>query len=269
MPRVAPQLYDLDPRSIFKDDLVYYRRKISTGAKVLDVGTGTGRIALYLAAHGYDVLAIDIDPNMQAQAILRCFQSSHVLHKSCLSICQHDITSEPVHERGFEAVIFGFRTFACFLTEQQRLTALCNAAKVLADKGRIFVSLPFEVSPPSHTWAGLYSRDWEVKAESGISLTRFTRRHYMDVANKIHHLSLEYILSSPCGEMVRISEPLKVAHITHDEACQSILECGLEIKSVEGGYLGEEFGKGSEMLYEIIKPNKWVEPRSLRSSAHP
>ncbi|WP_132876825.1 class I SAM-dependent methyltransferase [Tamaricihabitans halophyticus] len=38
------------------------------GASVLDAGCGTGRVAIWLAAQGYDCVGVDIDPSMLAVA---------------------------------------------------------------------------------------------------------------------------------------------------------------------------------------------------------
>lgn len=40
----------------------------STGARVLDAGCGTGRVAIRLAELGYDCLGVDVDESMLAQA---------------------------------------------------------------------------------------------------------------------------------------------------------------------------------------------------------
>ncbi|MEU6998210.1 class I SAM-dependent methyltransferase [Nonomuraea sp. NPDC046570] len=37
-------------------------------ARVLDAGCGTGRVAAWLAAHGYETVGIDLDPSMLAEA---------------------------------------------------------------------------------------------------------------------------------------------------------------------------------------------------------
>ncbi len=38
------------------------------GARILDAGCGTGRIAIWLHEHGYECVGVDLDPSMLAQA---------------------------------------------------------------------------------------------------------------------------------------------------------------------------------------------------------
>lgn len=53
-------------------DLPFWR-ELATAERgpVLDVGAGTGRVALDLAAHGYEVVALDIDPVLLAELARR------------------------------------------------------------------------------------------------------------------------------------------------------------------------------------------------------
>ena len=44
------------------------RARRATPAGVLDVGAGTGRVALHLAQAGHDVTALDLDPELLAVA---------------------------------------------------------------------------------------------------------------------------------------------------------------------------------------------------------
>src|SRR6188472_4055254 len=41
---------------------------LSPGARVLDAGCGTGRVAIRLAAQGFDVVGLDVDDSMLAVA---------------------------------------------------------------------------------------------------------------------------------------------------------------------------------------------------------
>lgn len=41
---------------------------VSTGARILDAGCGTGRVVIWLAAQGYECVGVDSDPSMLGQA---------------------------------------------------------------------------------------------------------------------------------------------------------------------------------------------------------
>ncbi|MGW5687769.1 class I SAM-dependent methyltransferase [Nonomuraea sp. NPDC003754] len=41
---------------------------VPPGARILDAGCGTGRVAIWLAEQGYDVVGVDLDPSMLAVA---------------------------------------------------------------------------------------------------------------------------------------------------------------------------------------------------------
>ncbi|MGH3950276.1 MAG: class I SAM-dependent methyltransferase [Pseudonocardiaceae bacterium] len=43
-------------------------RLVPAGARILDAGCGTGRVAIWLDAHGYDCVGVDLDTSMLAEA---------------------------------------------------------------------------------------------------------------------------------------------------------------------------------------------------------
>ena len=51
----------------YSDDLALWRALAArTGAPVLDVGAGTGRVTLELASEGVEVVALDLNPRLLA-----------------------------------------------------------------------------------------------------------------------------------------------------------------------------------------------------------
>src|SRR5437660_10617920 len=41
---------------------IFEKHRVRAGARILDLGCGTGRIAIHLAKEGYDVVGVDISP---------------------------------------------------------------------------------------------------------------------------------------------------------------------------------------------------------------
>ena len=69
---VAPY-YDLFEGDIGRADeqLAWVQRRVKAGASVLDVGAGTGALAMTLASAGYSVTALEPDPEMYGQLLAR------------------------------------------------------------------------------------------------------------------------------------------------------------------------------------------------------
>src|SRR5215207_4365133 len=69
------RLYDLDLVEDPGDLDLYLALATRTGGPILELGCGTGRIAVPLAAAGHDVTAVDIDPAMLERARRRAEQA--------------------------------------------------------------------------------------------------------------------------------------------------------------------------------------------------
>src|SRR5437867_10367526 len=63
-----PQIYDLQDEGYYDDYPLTEQWARSLGGPLLDLACGTGRMALRLAAQGYQVTGVDIVPEMIARA---------------------------------------------------------------------------------------------------------------------------------------------------------------------------------------------------------
>ena len=184
--------YDPWSRSVTEDVGFYVDEALASGGPVVELGVGTGRIAVPIARAGVDVIGVDSSPGMLAVARTAAKEAG-VADRVDLRL--GDLREPPVSER-VPLVICPFRSLLHMETEGEKLRALRAARALLAEGGR-FV---FDVFSPSREdieetdgrWLerepGIFERaDWD---EGSRTLTLSVRSDGSLTSFGLHWLSV-------------------------------------------------------------------------------
>ncbi len=132
------RLYDPWSRSVVEDVAFYVEEAVRSGGPVLELGVGTGRIAVPIAAVGISVVGVDTSAGM-----LEVARERAELAAVDVDLHQGDMREPPI-EGKFPLVIVPFRSMLHMETNDDRRAALRAVAKHLAPGGR----LVFDVFTP-------------------------------------------------------------------------------------------------------------------------
>ena len=131
--------YDPWSVSVTEDVPFYLAEAVRAGGPVLELGVGTGRIAVPVAAAGIEVVGVDLSAEM-----LEVARERAELAGVTLDLRQGDLRDPPV-SGSFPLVICPFRSLLHMETDADRRAALRAVSRCLAPGGR-FV---FDVFTPS------------------------------------------------------------------------------------------------------------------------
>lgn len=124
-------LYDKVYAYLDYDIGFYVSQAEASGGPVLELGCGTGRVALALADAGFDVTGVDISPRMIAQANAKATELG-LSDKARFVV--GDMADSQV-DGEFGLVCFPFRSFQSMLEVDDQREALENAAAHLREGG--------------------------------------------------------------------------------------------------------------------------------------
>ena len=160
------RLYDPWSRSVVEDVGFYVEHAVASGGPVVELGVGTGRIAVPTAVAGVRVIGVDSSAGMLEVAR----EQAELAGVSSLVDLRHgDLRQPPVRGR-FPLVTSPFRALLHMETDADRRAALRSARRLLADDGR-FVFDVFEpgeedIADTNGRWLerepGIWERaDWQ------------------------------------------------------------------------------------------------------------
>ena len=132
------RLYDPWSRSVVEDVAFYVEEAVRSGGPVLELGVGTGRIAVPIAVAGIAVVGVDTSAGM-----LEVARERAALAGVEVDLRQGDMR-DPLVEGMFPLVAIPFRSLLHMESEADRRAALRAVAKQLAPAGR----LVFDVFTP-------------------------------------------------------------------------------------------------------------------------
>ena len=107
-----------------------------TGGPVLELCSGTGRVAWRIADAGFEVVGLDRSPAMLARA-----EAKRVDHPDAVAAFVHGDMTDFELGRQFRLIYIPFRSFQALLTPEDPRSALACVRRHLADDGRFVLDL--------------------------------------------------------------------------------------------------------------------------------
>jgi SAM-dependent methyltransferase len=135
------RLYDPWSASVVEDISFYVDEALAAGGDVVELGVGTGRIAIPTALAGVHVIGVDSSAEMLAVCGARAREAEV---DALLDLRLGDLRRPPVDER-VRLVTCPFRAYLHLRDDEERLEALHAARELLLPGGR----LVFDVFSPS------------------------------------------------------------------------------------------------------------------------
>jgi SAM-dependent methyltransferase len=169
------RLYDAWSRSVVEDIAFYVEEARRSGGPVVELGVGTGRIAVPIAQAGIDVVGIDSSAGMLAVARERA-ETAGVADR--LNLCLGDLRQPPV-QGTFPLAICPFRSLLHLRDDAERRRAFDAVHGLLEEGGRfvfdVFTPAQDDIEETPGRWLerepGIFERaDWDT-AERTLTLS--------------------------------------------------------------------------------------------------
>ena len=184
-------------------DIELYASLAPAGGRILEVGTGTGRIAFALAEKGFEVVGVDLAPTMLRQARARQAAADPQV-AGRMSFVQGDMTALSV-EGPFAAAIFPFFTLAHAPRGSAWRNVFSGLAARLAPGALAAFHMPAEASLDQPPPKGPKEPVLSVRVDGGRTLQLFIRerRRRPDIGR--YDQVLDYVLLDARGREERRS----------------------------------------------------------------
>jgi SAM-dependent methyltransferase len=169
------RIYDPWSRTVTEDVAFYVAEAIQSGGPVVELGVGTGRIAVPIALEGISVIGVD-----SSRGMLEVAAEQAALAAVELDLRFGDLRDPPV-EGTFPLVIIPFRALLHMQTDTDRRAALAAVRKLLATSGRfifdVFTPDAQDVADTHARWLerepGIFERaDWNEEQQTLILRVR-------------------------------------------------------------------------------------------------
>lgn len=244
--------YDVFYSTAGVEDVAFYVELAqASGGPVLEIGCGTGRVSLPIAAAGIDVVGVDFSPAMLAKAKERAAGTQNL--SGSYEFIQGDMRTLAL-DRQFPLVIIPARTLYLALTPEEQVESLRRAAAHMAPGGTLAFNL-FVPDPDlvSDTWEEPFAMGETINPATGLRCYLSAVNRPDPIAQTIHsEQTVEEMDES--GSVVR-TEVLEVdlRFMYPSEVHVMLEEAGLTADQVFGGFRGEPLEEDSEEMVWVVR----------------
>ncbi|HEY8431612.1 MAG TPA: class I SAM-dependent methyltransferase [Sandaracinaceae bacterium] len=237
----------------YRDDIDFYVRLARrAGGPVLELGVGTGRVALAMAEAGARVVGVDREPEMLARAAERLAKRSREVRRR-VELREGDMRELRLGRR-FPLVIAPFNAFQHLYEDDDVERALATCRRHLAPGGKLaFDVLMPDVRALSRDPSRFYKCRPVVHPRDGRRYA-YAEAFAYDHARQIQTVTIRFTdLEDP--EVVFFSR-LTQRQFFPRELAALLRYNGFEILSLDGGFAGEPIDEDTQSLVVVARPRR-------------
>jgi SAM-dependent methyltransferase len=225
-------LYDLEHRDLDDDLDLYLNFAARCGGSVLELGCGTGRVALALARAGMDVVGLDESASMLELARARATEAGLGERVQLFHLDVLDMT----WSARFALAVWPLNGFLHLLDRDAQARALRNVHRSLLPGGFVVVDLPnphVAMSPLSDDHLVVRRT---VRTPQGDAVTSLVSTR-TDLASQVQRMTLWYdSVGCQDGLVRRTVAEMDLRFVYRYEMCGLLEQAGYEVDAVHGSY---------------------------------
>ncbi|NOY59113.1 MAG: class I SAM-dependent methyltransferase [Calditrichaeota bacterium] len=232
------------------DDLDFYLNMADEfGSPVLEIGAGTGRVAIPLADAGHTIWGIDNSVKM-LEAAEKNLLRLPAQKRSNIVLSKQNMQSFSLQQE-FPLCIIPFRAFLHNLTMDEQVSTLLSIHHHLQPEGilafDLFVPLYSVISQKE--WQDEITEDEFAQPDSGVTIkTKVTH----DYARQLLNISNTY-LSSEKGALQKTKSEMIYRYVFRYEMEALLRLAGFDVLNVYGGFEGQEYDFSSGLMVFVAR----------------
>ena len=239
-----PQTYDLVDEGYYEDYPLTEQWARSLGGPLLDLACGTGRMALRMAAQGYQVTGVDITPEMIARARQKAAKQS-------ISIDWVVADARTFHlQKQFPFIYMLENVFQFFLTREDQEALLARVREHLLPEGCFL----FETRNPSprNLLEVRHPEPQQYTTPDGGQLVTTEELHY-DPMTQIQHYTRYLKFLHPGGQQEEKTLHTALRYVFPQEMEALLYYNGLQIRSYDGNWQQEPLTATSRSMIYVCQ----------------
>lgn len=247
------RLYDVDLVDDPGDLDLYLALAGRTGGPILELGAGTGRLTVPLAAAGHDVTAVDVDPAMLERAAARARAAGEATRRR-LTIVEADLLGLSLPSAGtFRLALIALNSLFLLATRDAQLEAFRTLAGHLAPGGLAVVDVWLPDADDLARFDGRLILEYERRdPETGRLVTKTAAAQH-DATTAVVNLTVIYEEGDQGATPVRWIRRDALRLASADELRDFADRAGLTLETIAGDYDLGELGPGSERAIVVAQ----------------
>jgi SAM-dependent methyltransferase len=247
------RFYDADYRAYRADLSALADLAAEQGDPLLELGCGTGRVLVPLAAAGHSITGVDISPALLGVA-RRKLQGAQ--YAAQVTLHQADLRTFDLPSKAFAFAFCTSNTLMHLTTPEDQVQVLRNAYRHLRSDGLLLIDLFNPDLPRLLAVNGLMElADQWTDPLTGAQVIKWSVRT-VDVAEQIQETLFLYEETLPDGQVRRTSCPFTLRFLWRSEAELMLQLAGFVVEEVWGEFDGSPYSSTSEHLILIARQPK-------------